>query len=89
MSITIWAIFCLTQAEIGERIGWSEGKVKQYSVLLNSIVTDVLDLAKQYQSGRVTKKATDVTFNFTEGWFRGSGTFKKREGRLPAKASGQ
>ena len=52
----------LTQAEIGEKIGWTESKVKQYSALLNSIVTDVLGLAKKHQTGRVTEKVTNVTF---------------------------
>lgn len=63
----------LTQAEIGEKIGWTESKVKQYSALLNSIVTDVLGLAKKHQTGRVTEKVTNVTF--TEGWFRDSGLY--------------
>jgi hypothetical protein len=63
----------LTQAEIGEKIGWTESKVKQYSALLNSIVTDVLGLAKKHQTGRVTEKVTNVTF--TEGWFRNSGFY--------------
>ncbi len=65
----------LTQAEIGGRVWWSESKVKQYSVLLNSIVTNVLDLAKQHKSGRVTEKVTMVTFLFTERWFRDSGLY--------------
>ena len=38
------------------------------TLLLNSIVTDVLGLAKKHQTGRVTEKVTNVTF--TEGWFR-------------------
>ena len=32
------------------------------SFLLNSIVTDVLGLAKKHQTGRVTEKVTNVTF---------------------------
>jgi hypothetical protein len=41
--------------------------------LLNSIVTDVLGLAKKHQTGRVTENVTNVTF--TEGWFRDSGLY--------------
>ena len=59
--------------EIGERVGWTESKVKNYSQLLSAIVTSVLNLAKQCQVGRVTEKVTMVTFDFTEGWFRDSG----------------
>jgi len=55
-----------TQEQIGKRIGWSENKVKQYSAVLNNVVTQVLDLAREYQEGRVTDKVTNVTFNFTE-----------------------
>jgi predicted transcriptional regulator len=66
----------LTQQQIGERIGWSENKVKQYSAVLNNVVTQVLDLAREYQEGRVTDKVTNVTFNFTEGWFRNSGLYE-------------
>jgi len=66
----------LTQEQIGDRIGWSENKVKQYSAVLNNVVTQVLDLAREYQEGRVTDKVTNVTFNFTEGWFRNSGLYE-------------
>ena len=48
----------------------SENKVKQYSALINSIVTPVLNLALAHQKDRVTEEVTNVTFNFTEGWFR-------------------
>ena len=65
----------LTQSQIGERIGWSESKVKQYSALLSTVVTQVLNLARQYQIGRVTPEVTFATFNFTEGWFRNSGLY--------------
>lgn len=64
----------LTQAEIGERVGWSESKVKQYSALLTSVVTNVLDIAKQHQLGRVTEEVTTGN-NFTERWFRDSGLY--------------
>jgi hypothetical protein len=59
----------LTQAQIGERIGWSESKVKQYSALLSTVVTQVLNLARQYQIGRVTPEVTFATFNLFGGHF--------------------
>lgn len=79
----------MTQEEIAKKIEWSTEQVKQYSVLLNNIVTDVLGLTKKVQEGRVTKKVTTVTsfidientsiktkpFNFTEWWFRNSGLY--------------
>lgn len=73
-----------SQEEIGEKIGWSRGQVGNYFMLLNSIVTEVLDFAKSVQKGRVTEIVTDVTksesknkveFDFTEGWFRTSGIY--------------
>lgn len=71
----------LTQAEIAEVLddgfeGWSEAKVKQYSALLGNVVTEVLELARSHQRGRVTDEVTSVTFNFTEGWFRNSGLYE-------------
>ena len=60
----------LTQAEIGEKIGWSRTKVANYAQLIENTVTNVLELAKAHQSGRVTENVTIVTF--TEGWFRDS-----------------
>ena len=63
----------LTQAEIGEKIGWSESKVKDYSRLLNAIVAKVLILGKKHQTGRATVKVANATF--TEGWFRDSGLY--------------
>ena len=59
-----------TQEEIGEKIGWSRSKVSQYILTFNKIDTQVLDIARKHQKGRVTKDVTHVTFNFTEGWFR-------------------
>ena len=41
-------------------------------MLINIKVTQVLDIARKHQKDRVTKEVTDVTFNFTEGWFRKS-----------------
>ena len=68
-----------TQQMIADRIGWSVNKVKQYFVLLNEIVTQVFDKAKSRQKGRVTEEVTNVTFNFTEGWFRNSGLYDLNE----------
>ena len=39
---------------------------------ISTVVTQVLNLARQHQNGRVTPEVTSVTFNFTEGWFRNS-----------------
>ncbi|WP_043883843.1 helix-turn-helix domain-containing protein [Caldanaerobacter subterraneus] len=69
----------LTQQQMAERIGRSESKVKQYSMLLSSVVTEVLNLARQHQKGRVTDEVTSVTFDFTEGWFRNSGLYDLEE----------
>ena len=66
----------LTQAQIGERIGWSRGAVSNYILLADSIATRVLDLSKAHQEGRVADDATRVTFTFTEGWFRNSGMYR-------------
>ena len=43
--------------------------------MLSTVVTQVLNLARQYQIGRVTPEVTFATFNFTEGWFRNSGLY--------------
>lgn len=69
----------LTQAAIGDRIGWSESKTMQYSALLKNTLTDVLILAQTYQEGRVSDNLTNVSFNFTEGWFRNSGIYDLNE----------
>jgi len=65
----------LTQAQIGEKIGWSREQVNHYTRLLDSVDTKILDLAKQYQKGRVSEDDTPVAFDFTEGWFRTSGLY--------------
>ena len=44
--------------------------------MLAEIVTPVIDMAMEHQVGRVTEKVTNVTFNFTEGWFRNSGIYR-------------
>ncbi len=67
----------LTQAVIGERIGWSREQVKNHAKVTDTIGTVILELAKTHQKGRVPLNGTNVpTFNFTEGWFRGSGLYE-------------
>ena len=66
----------LTQAQVAERIGWSRGAVSQYVMLADRVATQVLDLAKAHQEGRVAEDATHVAFDFTEGWFRNSGIYR-------------
>jgi len=60
----------LTQAAIGERIGWSRDQVKNHCRSLDEIGTQVLDFAKNYQEGRVPMVGTIVPMTFTEGLFR-------------------
>jgi DNA modification methylase/anti-sigma28 factor (negative regulator of flagellin synthesis) len=62
-----------TQAEIAERLGWGESKVKDYSALLGKIVARVLGIAKQHQDGRATAEVASATFS--EYWFRTSGLY--------------
>ena len=50
----------LTQAEIGERIGWTREQVKHYIAVLNTIGTEVLNLARGHQEGRVPENGTTV-----------------------------
>lgn len=64
-----------TQKEIGKLIGMSRGSVSQFILMQDKIATDILDLCKSHQKGRVAEDATNVTFNFTEGWFRTSGLY--------------
>lgn len=59
-----------TQEQIGEKIGWTRPKVSQYSMILDSVATPILNLAKEHQTGRVADTATNVALDFTEGWFR-------------------
>ena len=44
-------------------------------MLLNNIVSQVLEVCKSVQKGRETGKVSNETFNFTEGWFRTSGLY--------------
>jgi len=64
-----------TQEEIGKKIKWSRSKVNNYLMLLDKIDTNILNLAKTHQEGRVSKNDTMVSFNFTERWFRDSGLY--------------
>jgi site-specific DNA-methyltransferase (adenine-specific) len=68
-----------TQQEIGDIMGMSRTSVANYYLLIDKIVTNILDLCKSYQQGRVTSNVTFVTFNFTEGWFRNSGLYELNE----------
>lgn len=65
----------LTQAEIGDKLGWGESKVKSHSALLSNIVSPVLNLAREHQKGRETSGVSGETFDFTEYWFRTSGLY--------------
>ena len=64
-----------TQAEIGERIGWSRQKVNDYQTLINKIDAQVLNSAKKHQKGRASFNDANASNNFTEGWFRNSGLY--------------
>lgn len=74
----------MTQAAIGELVGWSRESVAYHSALSEKVVTEVLNLAKAHQKGRVTEKVTIVTFEFTEGWFRNSGIYALEPGNQMA-----
>jgi len=65
----------LTQAQIGERIGWNRERVKDYIAVLDKIGVDVLNLARQHQNGRSPKNGVFTPFNFTDWWFRTSGLY--------------
>lgn len=65
-----------TQKEIGDKIGWSRDLVARYSNINDKVVTPILNIARERQTGRVTEDVTPVTFNFTEGWFRDSGLYE-------------
>ena len=51
--------------EIAIHLSWSDSKVMQYSALLNNL-TNLFEICKQHQEGRVSENLTTVTFNFTE-----------------------
>ena len=65
----------LNHKEIGKKIGWSESSVDNYSSLIKNILRPVLDFTKKYQKGRMSKKLSSLSFNFTEGWFSKSGLY--------------
>jgi len=69
----------LTQEKIGEKMGWSEAQIKNYSMLANKIVPQCLEICKTLQCGLGTKKVPSVAFDFTEGWFRTSGLYGLNE----------
>lgn len=69
----------LTQQEIGDKIGWSREQIKNYIKIIKTIGTQILDLCKEHQIGRVPEKGTIVPFDFTEGWFRNSGLYDLNE----------
>lgn len=57
-------------------MGWSRKKVADHCRLLDNVVPEVLDLARENQTGRGTgdvpfgTNTATHSFNFTEGWFR-------------------
>jgi len=61
----------LTQAEIGEKIGWSRGAVSQYAMLQDNVAPEVSGLARAHRDGRGAENAPNGAM-FTEGWFRDS-----------------
>lgn len=61
----------LTQAEIGEKIGWSRGAVSQYAMLQDKVAPEVSGLARAHRDGRGAENAPNGAM-FTEGWFRDS-----------------
>ena len=66
----------LTQAQIGERIGWSRTAVQDYLRILDKVDAKVLDLAQKHQKDRASMNdANAPMFDFTEGWFRTSGIY--------------
>ncbi len=65
----------LEQAAIGERIGWSRDVVRRYAELLECIGPDILDFAREHQTGRGPSDGPHGPFDFTEGWFRTSGLY--------------
>ena len=58
----------LTQAQIGEKIGWSRENVSRYTMLINKIAPQVLVLVREHQKGRGAKNAPSGAFDFTEGF---------------------
>jgi len=65
----------LTQEEISEILKIDRSFIPRFNNISYKIVTTVLDKCKNIQEGRVTNNVTNVTFNFTEGWFRNSGLY--------------
>lgn len=59
-----------TQEQIGEKIGWTREKVRNYNFIIEGVGTQNIELAKTNQKGRVPDNGTTVPLEFTEGWFR-------------------
>ena len=53
---------------------WTREQVKHYIAVLNTIGTEVLNLARGHQEGRGAENAPNGAM-FTEGWFRNSGFY--------------
>ena len=65
----------MDQAQIGEKIGWSRERVKDYIAILDKIGAQIINLAREHQTGRAPKIGAFAPFDFTEGWFRNSGLY--------------
>ena len=65
----------MDQAQIGEKIGWSRERVRDYIAILDKIGAQIINLAREHQTGRAPKIGAFATFDFTEGWFRNSGLY--------------
>ncbi len=48
-------------------------------MIIERIDTKVLAKAKKIQNGRVSSIDTNVSFTFSEGWFRTSGLYEMKE----------
>ena len=60
----------LSQAKIGERIGWSREAVRDHIAVLDKVGADVLIFAVGYQPGRAPTDGAIAPTLFTEGLFR-------------------
>lgn len=67
----------LTQAAIGERIGWTRESVRDHIALIDSVGADILRECMEHQNGRAPANGANAPkTTFTEGWFRTSGLYK-------------
>lgn len=60
----------LTQAKIGERIGWGREAVKRHIAVIDNMVPTILDFAEGHQAGRAPVDVPTGTIDFTERLFR-------------------